>query len=212
MVHYSLQPVSPFSTYITHSTISSSGSCFHWNIKAWKYLTLFLWFCVCVRVSRSALGDKLRAGCLSWEGGRVTVVTDMPKPDLLCLVQLLDGTIQTFNVNVLNTEKHTNTHPSLSLTEEIMCCFCLCLCCADDCSVSAWYSDRLFFPFPIDPILSHHCDLGLKDFFTFCSIQRFSCSRAFLHHQHVKSLTALDVHTHDRMHKHKQKGSHNMAV
>lgn len=61
---------------------------------------------VFVVVCRSPESDKLRAGCLSWEGGRVAVETAMPKPDLLCLVQLLDGTIETFNVNVCNTHKH----------------------------------------------------------------------------------------------------------
>lgn len=74
-----------------------------------------LWhFCVvvCDCVSRSPLGDRLRAGRLSWEGGRVTLVTDMPKPDLLCLVQLLDGTIETFRVSVrkTHTRKHTHKH------------------------------------------------------------------------------------------------------
>ncbi|XP_016528915.1 tyrosine-protein phosphatase non-receptor type 3 isoform X3 [Poecilia formosa] len=39
-----------------------------------------------------------RRVCLEREAG-VTVVTDMPKPDLLCLVQLLDGTIETFRVS-----------------------------------------------------------------------------------------------------------------
>lgn len=61
---------------------------------------------VFVVVCRSPESDKLRAGCLSWEGGRVAVETAMPKPDLLCLVQLLDGTIETFSVNVCNTHKH----------------------------------------------------------------------------------------------------------
>lgn len=43
------------------------------------------------------------------------MVTVMPKPDLVCLVQLLDGTIETFGVNVRNTNKHTLTVTSLAL-------------------------------------------------------------------------------------------------
>lgn len=75
-----------------------------------------IWHCfcvcvfVCVRARRSPQSDKLRTRCLSWEEGRVTVVTVMPKLDLLCLVQLLDGTIQTFNVSVCNSQTHTQTH------------------------------------------------------------------------------------------------------
>lgn len=38
------------------------------------------------------------------------MVTDMPKPDLLCLVQLLDGTIETFRVSV-NKHKLTRNPP-----------------------------------------------------------------------------------------------------
>lgn len=71
---------------------------------------------VFVVVCRSPESDKPRAGCLSWEGGRVAVETAMPKPDLFCLVQLLDGTIETFNVNVRNT-RH-----SQSIAKEIICC------------------------------------------------------------------------------------------
>lgn len=50
--------------------------------------------------------------------------TAMPKPDLLCLVQLLDGTIETFSVNVRNT--HTHTHHSQSMAKEIICCTVIC--------------------------------------------------------------------------------------
>lgn len=86
------------------------GRCFLCKTTGWKPLTL-LCGCVWLCVSRSPLGDRLRAGRLSWEGGRVTLVTDMPKPDLLCLVQLLDGTIETFRVSVRKTHTHTQTHP-----------------------------------------------------------------------------------------------------
>lgn len=115
-----------------------------WHILSWLHMCL----CVC----RSPLSDELRAPCLSWDGGRVTVVTDMPKPDLLCLVQLLDGLIETFRVSVRST--HTHTHSFLSVAEEIICCSYSSLFSANDHGVSAWYSGRLFFPISIDLHLS----------------------------------------------------------
>lgn len=100
---------------------------------------------VFVFVCRSPERDKLRAGCLSWEEGRVAVETAMPKPDLLCLVQLLDGTIETFSVNVCNTQTHAtpSRSPSRSRVD---------LWFATDCFVPTLVSvtNGTFLYFPID--------------------------------------------------------------
>lgn len=147
MVHYSLQPNVSSSTYITHHTMSSRGRCFRWKATAWKHLTLF----VCVYVCRSPQSDKLRTGCLSWEGDRVTVITDMPKLDLLCLVQLLDGTIETFSVSVCNSQTHTNIHTvsCWSLRRSYVAPICL-----RALPVRDTVSDFSFLLLPIDPHLS----------------------------------------------------------
>lgn len=157
----------------------------HWKTTAWKHLTLFLCLCVC----RFPQSDELRAGCLSWEGGTVTVVTDMPKPDLLCLVQLLDGTIETFRVSVCNTHTHTHT-ASGPLLRSCVAPICLCALLMIVVAVHDTVTDYSFLRCPIDPHFS---------FNTVTLVWRtrsppaayLSChTYELLHHQRIMSYTA----------------------
>lgn len=108
-VHYSLQSDAPSGTYITHHTVSSRKEVLSVQDNRLETSDTFVWLCVivCFQVP-SRWQAEGRAFVL--EGGRVTLVTDMPKPDLLCLVQLLDGTIETFRVSVRKTHTHTRKH------------------------------------------------------------------------------------------------------
>ena len=100
------------------------------------------------------------------------MVTDMPKPDLLCLVQLLDGTIETFRVSVRNTHKHTHSlsHCFFSVFEEIMCCSDLSLCSANDPNVMCDVVPDYIFLFPLIHISRTTPQPCLKDKLTSCSL------------------------------------------
>lgn len=81
------------------------------------------------------------------------MVTEMPKPDLLCLVQLLDGSIETFRVNVCNTATSCSSRGS--------CVAPICLC-VSLMIVGPQLDTVTDFSYTIDLHLKRS-DLGLRD-------------------------------------------------
>lgn len=87
------------------------------------------------------------------------MVTEMPKPDLLCLVQLLDGTIETFRVSVCNLQTRCTRPLPARHRGSYFGLICLCV----SLMIVGLHRETVAdLSYTIDPHLTR-CDLGLKD-------------------------------------------------